>query len=128
MPVGCLQVSATMSASGEESEEEELSPDEYQVALLADWRLAAVVQFTRCFAEPLEFTRLFPAEQLEAALCQPYEHLVFLGELVHRLVTSKPFSPDLGEAAWPLLQQAAKSRLGRPADLDFFSLSPTRRV
>ena len=77
---------------------------------------------------PLGFTRTFAAEQLEAALQQPYEHLVFLGELVHRLCTSKPYGPDSGDVVWPLLQQAAKARLGTASNLDFFALSPLKRV
>lgn len=96
--------------------------------MLSDWRTAAIVQFARCFSSLLGLARPFPAEKLEDALEQPAEHLLFLGELVHRLVTSKPYLPESADAAWPLLQQAAKSRLAMPPNVDFFALSPLKRV
>lgn len=124
----CAAQAAFSSDEEQSSSDEELLPEEGHAALLSDWRTAAIVHFTRCFSELLGMARPFPSEKLEEALEQPTEHLLFLGELVHRLVTSQPYLPESADAAWLLLQQAAKARLGMPANLDFFSLSPMKRV
>ena len=128
LPDCAAQAASSSSDEEQSSSDEELSPEETHAAVLSDWRTAAIVHFTRCFSEVLGTARPFPAEKLEDALEQPAEHLMFLGELVHRLVTSKPYAPDSADGAWALLQQAAKARLGMQPNLDFFGLSSLKRV
>ena len=125
----CAAQAASSSSDEEQSSsDEELGPEETHAAVLSDWRTAAIIHFTRCFSEVLGTARPFPAEKLEDALEQPAEHLMFLGELVHRLVTSKPYAPESADGAWALLQQAAKARLGMQPNLDFFGMTPLKRV
>ena len=56
--------------------------------LRRDWKFASFCQFCRLFARELKLQK-FSAEKLEDAILSPMDHLVFLSELVYKLVRDR---------------------------------------
>lgn len=114
-----------------------LSEDDFRDLLRSSWELASIAQFCRLFARPLTL-RAFSADHLEAALLNPDEHNMFLGELLYKLlqrdIVRQPYTEreafvweDLLrrklDAQWPEAFTAHPM-----AGKDFYSIDPLSRV
>ena len=94
------------------------------------------MQFCRTMKTPLQL-RPFSADQLEAALLEPDEHPMFLGELLYKLLKKERDEAYTEKAAFswePMLgrkldAQWAQAFTAHPmANADFYSISPASRV